>query len=102
MGWRFDLKYANAVAYITIPDQKEPPRLTGQQLEDFLGSIQGYGQGEPRLWSEDKMWVNEITRIAQDALNSLASNRWSDKFLDSTVIKDTLTNLRHALGRFQL
>jgi len=63
MGWYFDLRHANTVAYLTLPEQTEPPRLTAWQLRQFLGSIQGEYRDRPPLISSDGRWVEEVAQF---------------------------------------
>src|SRR5688572_16269689 len=101
MGWRFDLKHANTVAYITLPAQKHPPRLTEWQLREFLGSIQGEYRERPPLWSENQSWVEEITRIARESSKSIQYlHGGNSEFLEEDVISKALANLRESLSRF--
>jgi calcineurin-like phosphoesterase family protein len=103
MGWRFELKHANTVAYITVPTQQKPPRLTGWQLREFLRSLQGKYRECPPLFSADDGWVYEITRIASRASDWLESRNLDiDSLLSPGVITHALADLRLALGRYDV
>ncbi|HEX8162881.1 MAG TPA: metallophosphoesterase [Pyrinomonadaceae bacterium] len=103
MGWRFRLDHANIIAYITVPTQRKPPRLTGWQLREFLGSLQGEYRERPPIFSSDPEWVHEVTRIARRAserLNSL--NLDESSFLGDEIVVDVLAELRQAFGHYDI
>ena len=103
MGWRFDIRYTNLVAYLTIPNQDDPPRVTAHQLREFLGSIQGEYRDRPPLWSEDPAWVIRITKIANQAARFIDSRQFQyNEFLNPNVVRDALIELRLDLGHFDL
>lgn len=104
MGWQFDLKHANTVAYVTIPGLVKPPRMGLRQLREFLGSIEGKYRERPPLWSEDYRWVEEITRIAHHAAESLNREHWGDDgdLLEPSVVIEALENLKRSMARFDM
>jgi hypothetical protein len=103
MGWRFDLKHINAVAYITVPGQTEPPRFTRWQLHEFLGSIQGEYRDRPPLISFDQLWINDVTHAARSASEHLRSQVIHDEdFLNRELVAESLSDLRVLLGHFEL
>jgi hypothetical protein len=103
MGWRFDLKYANVAAYLTIPTINEPPPLTRFELREFLGSIQGEYRDRPPLWSEDREWVDEITNLARYS-SRLLGDDWdaSGEPLDSVTTTSVLSRFRRAFSQYDI
>ena len=101
MGWRFELKHTNTVAYLTVPDQHEPPRSTASHLAAFLGSIQGQYRDRPPLWSDDEQWVEDIAKIARDASRVLESLVVADpnQPMDTASIKLVLHDLKVAFHK---
>ena len=59
MGWRFELKYANIVAYLTIPNTV-PPRLRVGEVRNFLGSTKGAYRGRKPFISARRSWIARI------------------------------------------
>ncbi len=103
MGWHFDLKYANTVAYLTVHSQGKPPRLTAWQLREFLGSLQGEYRGGPPLFSSSPDWVQYMTQIAREASEWLDSrNLDEDLFVSSEVVAQALAELRLQFGHYDL
>jgi predicted MPP superfamily phosphohydrolase len=105
MGWRFDLRHANTVAYLTVPRRGEPPRLTAFQLREFLGSLQGeYRQGPP-LISSDPEWIADVVRRAKRA-SELAERHGvtfdERMFVEPKLAENLLLDLREVLGRYEL
>lgn len=103
MGWRFGIEYANIVAYLTVPNQRTPPRISAFQLREFLGSLQGQYRERPPLISADPFWVDRITWTAAE------SSRWVDSlnvetssFVDPQEVAYVLSPLRDLLGRYEL
>jgi len=102
MGWRFDLKHANTVAYLTVQTQRDPPRVSKRNLEEFLGSIQGEYRERPPLFSSDRRWVEHVVGMARDAAVWLQSQRFEEGLLDSSVVTQALHDLREEFSCFDL
>lgn len=103
MGWHFALKHVNTVAYITLPENSQPPRLTGWQLREFLGSFQAEYYERPPLISSDQGWIDDVSRAAKRSSESLKKHSLHDEdFLPSEVITEALIELRALLGNYDL
>lgn len=103
MGWHFDLKHANTVAYVTATVKTAPPRLTAWQLREFLGSLQGEYRDRPPLISTDTQWIDEVTSAAKRAAGTLVSRRvQDDSLLDGDTLEYLLKDLRSLLSRYEL
>src|SRR6266496_1929516 len=103
MGWRFDLKHANTVAYVTAPATGNPPRLTVWQLREFLGSMQGEYRDRPPLISTDAQWIHEVMEAAKSAAGTLESRHLQDdSLLDAQTLEYLLRGLRSLLSQYDL
>lgn len=103
MGWRFGLKYANTVAYITQPERTGPPRVTSGELREFLGSLEGEYRDQPPLISSDRHWIEEVARVARQAAQFLESWHLDDSALvDPDLTIQVLSDLRRLLGNYDL
>lgn len=103
MGWHFDLKHANTVAYVTTPENTAPPRLTAWQLREFLGSLRGEYRDRPPLISTDTQWILEVTLAAKRAADTLKSRRvQDDSLLDGETLEYLLKDLRYLLSQYDL
>lgn len=102
MGWRFELKHANIVAYLTTPHANSP-RTTISQLRGFLESLQQEGGTSPSLISSDRAWISEISYEARQIMG-----RWwppnlpEDSFIPPEVTDEALAPLRFHFGRFDI
>lgn len=107
MGWRFPLKYANVVSYLTSPKPSQPPpRLTDSELFEFLGSLQAEYRERSPLISSDQNWIGRTVRAAKRSKEKLESfnrvSRLADAHLDESVTRDLLSELRELLGNYEL
>lgn len=103
MGWRFELKHANTVAYLTVPTQQKPPRLTTWELLEFLGSLQGEYRERPPLFSSDPDWVHEIVQKARVASKWVDSSKFEqDAVIPTEIISHALGDLRASLSHYDL
>ena len=103
MGWQFDLKHANTVAYLTVPSQSRPPRLTGFQLQEFLGSIRGEYRERPPLLSSDSSWIERVVAISEEASEWVETQEVSSRsLLDPDITIRALSELRREFGRYEL
>jgi len=103
MGWVFDLKHANTVAYLTVPYQLRPPSLTVRQLEDFLGSLQEVHRENPRLISSQGQWIETVVSHACDASRWLYSQGLENNETVSTeVLNRALGGLRDLFKSYNL
>jgi hypothetical protein len=102
MGYKFEVRDANIVAYLTGPASKEPPRSTGEDIERFLASLMNDPNGS--LISSDPTWNQRISQIARDALQKNRGRiheHWHDVLPESTAIR-VLSEMRNAFRRFEL
>lgn len=101
MGWRFELKHANTVAYVTLPVQRNPPRLTAWELREFLGSLQGEYRDRPPLISANNHWIEQIAWIARKGSEILESSGYeNEEVLESDVIAGILASLRPVFAHY--
>ena len=49
MGIVFNLEHANVVAYLTLPNQIEPPRIKSDMLKGFLRSLKNKNSNTPNV-----------------------------------------------------
>lgn len=103
MGWQFDLKHANTVAYLTVPAHQKPPRLTAWQLREFLGSIQGEYRDKPPLISSDSIWVERLVESAREASRWLEAQGLNDEtIVERDIASRLLFDLRQEFGHYDL
>ena len=103
MGWRFQLKHANTVAYLTMPGESQPPRLTSFEMREFLGCMQGEYRSGPPLISSDPQWVETVVRIAGDSAKWFSTHQVDDRqMLPADVTAMLLKGLRKEFGRYSL
>lgn len=69
MGWRFDLKDANIVAYLTSQTTRQAPRITRRQLGSFLRELNdALAMPDMRVFlSSDGEWSKELSETVNDA-----------------------------------
>ena len=71
MGWTFELKNANIVAYLTSTI-RQTPRIQIDHLNRFLFGVSNLQYGENRSFiSSDPNWGNRISEEARKAINEL-------------------------------
>lgn len=103
MGWRFSLNYVNAVAYLTVPNQRDPPRFTAHQLREFLGLLHGEYRERPPLISSDPGWIREISRVAENASTSFQHRDLEpDVWVGADLVAAALRELRALLSDYEL
>src|ERR1041385_6976748 len=100
MGFIFELKHANIVAYLTDPgDGNAPPRLRVQDVIDFLGGIADDGEA---LITEREKWSASIRGWADQkraALQAQYKDRTHER-LGEQETRDTLQELRKEFQGF--
>lgn len=105
MGWRFPLKYANVVAYMVSAGGPNPPRLTYDELREFLGSLQAEDGPRPPLISSDPDWLKRVTLAARLGTLDLQSRYFDagpNAFLEGSLVKGVLDELRGVLLHYEL
>ncbi|MBL8264457.1 MAG: metallophosphoesterase [Xanthomonadaceae bacterium] len=105
MGWHFNLKYANFVAYVTKQPPKVAPRATLWELKEFLGSIQGRYRdpNRPALISSSPEWIKQVEDAAERASDRARSIDAADeKFLGTDVIAEILDEFGSLLCDYDL
>lgn len=101
MGSRFNLEYTNVVVYLTAPGAPVAPRLTKQQLREFLGSVRGGYRDRPPLIASDPRRIGAITEAAEGASRVIEDLPYDDgDWVPPPDIKDAFATLRKRLGDF--
>lgn len=102
MGWQFELRDANIVAYLTRSISEEPPRTKGEDLVRFLGAL---GHNPQSLISSDPVWIERISASAGESSRrldrSLRGKSWSE-FISPPLIKEALSDVRRIFENFDL
>ncbi len=104
MGWKFELRDANIVAYLTRqwPEETLPPRTKGEDLVRFLGAMAYPSQS---LISSDPTWPQRVSTAAKEAsrrLDRKFHGESREDFVSPSVVNATLFELRKIFQRFDL
>ncbi|MGH7230553.1 MAG: hypothetical protein ACREJU_04245, partial [Nitrospiraceae bacterium] len=95
----FPLKHVNVVAYLTAPDESVVPRLTYDELIEFLGGLRLGG----RFHSQEEDRRNRASRLAEESRNDLrAASVQSLGYLDDSTVRRVLAGLRNFFRDYKL
>lgn len=98
MGFYFELRFANIVAYLTDIHGSKPPRLTQDQLRAFFGSL-----NRDSFLSSDREWLDRINNAANEGYRYIDSlNHRPLEVLDDEIVERALFNLRLMLNDYLL
>ncbi|MDQ0909370.1 putative phosphodiesterase [Streptomyces canus] len=101
MGYQFQIRDANIVAYLTRERIEEPPRLTGDDMVFFLRSLT---HPEGSLISQDATWMDRISRIASHSYekHAAAFKDTAYRNVDESLLGDALADLRKIFCEYDL
>ncbi|MET9462451.1 metallophosphoesterase [Streptomyces canus] len=101
MGYQFQVRDANVVAYLTRETVEEPPRLTGDEISLFLETLMHHQEA---LITQDSAWSERISRIASNSYekHSTAFVEVTAQDVDESLAEDALAGLRDIFREFDL